>query len=387
METIWYGLLGLFFATYLVLGGYDYGVGLLQAGTASPAQRRANLTAVGPFFLGNEVWLVAAVGILFGAFPMLEGELLSGLYPAVVLALAGVVTVTAAVQLRSRPAAERARAGWDRLIVAGSAVAAFGWGAVLAGLLQGVPLHRDGHVAGIGHVFTPFVAACGLGLVALVAVHGAAFLALRLPAAREPAGAAASGLRSEATSVSEGAGAAASGLRSAATKEDVANSAARRSEPARTDGASWAIRAGRRLIPAAIVAVLTATAVGLLSGQVRQAVQQPLAAVLMPAVLVGMLLLAYRALTRRRPGLAFAATSVALAAPALLAAVAIWPYALVSSVDPTASLAVTEAAASGPTLRLLSWLAVPLLPALLGFQLMCWWAFRGRIDGRAPVYW
>jgi cytochrome bd ubiquinol oxidase subunit II len=232
-----------------------------------------------------------------------------------------------------------------------------------------VPLHRDGHVAGIGHVFTPFVAACGLSLVALVAVHGAAFLALRLPTTRERAGAAASGLRSE------------------ATREDVANSAARASEPGMSDRATWAIRAGRRLIPAAIVAVLTATAVGLLSGQVRQAVQQPLAAVLMPAVLVAVLLLAYRALTRRRPGLAFAATSVALAAPALLAATAIWPYALVSSVDPTASLAVTEAAASEPTLRLLSWLAVPLLPALLGFQLMCWWAFRGRIDGRAPVYW
>lgn len=335
METVWYALLGLFFAAYLVLGGYDYGVGLLQAGTASPAQRRANLTAVGPFFLGNEVWLVAAVGILFGAFPMLEGDLLSGLYPAVMLALVGVVIVTAAVQLRSRPAAERARARWDRLIVAGSAGAAFGWGAVLAGLLQGVPLHRDGHVAGVGHVFTPFVAACGLGLVALTAAHGAAFLALRLP----------------------------------------------------PDRAVWAARAGRRLIPAAVAAIATATALGVLSGQVRQAVQQPLAAILLPALLVAALLVAYRAFTRGRPARAFAATSLALAAPALLAAAAIWPYALVSSVDPAASLPVAEAAASAPTLRLLSWLAVPLLPALLGFQLMCWWAFRGRIDGRAPVYW
>ncbi|HEX7746299.1 MAG TPA: cytochrome d ubiquinol oxidase subunit II [Micromonosporaceae bacterium] len=335
METAWYALLGLFFAAYLVLGGYDYGVGLLQAGPASPAQRRANLTAVGPFFLGNEVWLVAAVGILFGAFPMLEGELLSGLYPAVVLALAGVVTVTAGVQLRSRPAAERARARWDRLIVAGSAVAAFGWGAVLAGRLQGVPLHRDGHITGVGHVFTPFVAACGLGLVALAAAHGAAFLALRLPPER----------------------------------------------------AAWAARAGRGLVPAAVAAVTIATAVGVLSGQVRRAVQQPLAAVLLPAVVVAALLLAYGCLARHHPGLAFAATSVALAAPVLLTAAAIWPYALVSSVDPAASLAVADAAASAPTLRLLGWLAMPLLPALLGFQLMCWWAFRGRIDGRAPVYW
>src|SRR5262249_13673810 len=146
---------------------------------ATSTARRNSLTALGPFFLGNEVWLVAAVGILFGAFPMLEGELLSGLYPAVVLALFGVILVTAGVQLRSRPTGERARTRWDRVIVTGSALAALGWGAVLAGLLQGVPLRADGHVSGVGHVLTPFVAAAALTMVALVAVHGATFLALR----------------------------------------------------------------------------------------------------------------------------------------------------------------------------------------------------------------
>ncbi|MEE3919662.1 cytochrome d ubiquinol oxidase subunit II [Micromonospora sp. BRA006-A] len=69
MELAWYALLGLFFATYLVLGGYDYGVGLLLARRGPAPGSRATLTALGPFFLGNEVWLVAAVGILFGAFP------------------------------------------------------------------------------------------------------------------------------------------------------------------------------------------------------------------------------------------------------------------------------------------------------------------------------
>ncbi|MGC1213706.1 MAG: cytochrome d ubiquinol oxidase subunit II, partial [Micromonospora sp.] len=184
MELTWYALLGLFFAAYLVLGGYDYGVGLLLArGGTSPTARRAALNAVGPFFLGNEVWLIAAVGILFGAFPTLEGELLSGFYPAVVGALAGVILVTAGVQLRSRPHGGRARAGWDRVIVAGSALASLGWGGLLAGLLQGVPLGADGHVAGLTHLFTPFVAAAALATLALVAAQGATFLTLRLPVA------------------------------------------------------------------------------------------------------------------------------------------------------------------------------------------------------------
>lgn len=53
----------------------------------------------------------------------------------------------------------------------------------------------------------------------------------------------------------------------------------------------------------------------------------------------------------------------------------------------TNAAAIPFAAASGPTLRLLGWLTVPLAPALLGFQAMCWWVFQGRTDGRAPVYW
>ncbi|MFY1619285.1 cytochrome d ubiquinol oxidase subunit II [Micromonospora sp. WMMD736] len=334
MDLAWYALLGLFFASYLVLAGYDYGVGLLLARGGTPAGRRAALTALGPFFLGNEVWLVATVGILFGAFPVLEGELLAGCYPAVAGALAGVVLVTAGVQLRSRPD-ERVRARWDRVIVVGSALAALGWGVLLAALLQGVPRAADGHVLGVSHLATPFAAAAGLAMLALVAVHGATFLTLRLPA----------------------------------------------------DAAAVAGRTATRLIPVALCAVALATAVGLLSERVRDAVQRPAVAVLLPVVLVAALLAARTALVRRRPGWALVATGAALALPVALVGAALWPYVLVSTADADASLTVADAAASAPTLRLLGWVALPLLPALLGFQAMCWWVFRGRTDGRAPVYW
>ncbi|WP_328532926.1 cytochrome d ubiquinol oxidase subunit II [Micromonospora zamorensis] len=335
MDLAWYALLGLFFTGYLVLAGYDYGVGLLLARGGGPALRREALTALGPFFLGNEVWLVAAVGILFGAFPVLEGELLSGCYPAVAGALVGVILVTVGVQLRSRPADERIRACWDRVVMIGSALAAVGWGVVLAALLQGVPRQADGHVAGVSHLATPFAATVGLAMVALVAVHGATFLALRLSA----------------------------------------------------DAAAVVGRTARRLVPVALTAVGLATVVGLLSSRVRDAVQRPAVAVLLPLLLAAALLAARAALARRRPGWALAATGAALALPVVLVGAALWPYVLVSTTDPGASLTVTDAAASAPTLRLLGWVALPLLPALLGFQAMCWWVFRGRTDGRAPVYW
>ncbi|MEV4537384.1 cytochrome d ubiquinol oxidase subunit II [Asanoa sp. NPDC049518] len=332
MELAWYATLGLVFAGYLVLGGYDYGVGLLLSGIRDDGQRRAALTAVGPFFLGNEVWLVASLGILFGAFPRLEGELLSGYYPAVVAALVGVLLVTVGVQLRGRPAEPAARARWDRVVVAGSALAALGWGALFGGLLQGLPLDASGHVAGIGHLATPFVAATAITLVTLVAVQGATFLLLRMP------------------------------------KGQAADRA----------------RLVRRLVPVALGAVALATLLGSLSADVRAAVHP---GALVPLLLLVFALLAARLLAERRPGWAFVASSLALVAPVLLVGLGRYPAALVSTVDPAATLTVAEAAAAPATLRLLAWVAVPFVPVLIGFQAMSWWVFRGRIDGKAPVYW
>ena len=315
MELAWSALLGALFAGYLVLGGYDYGVGLLLAGEPDSARRRMALTAVGPFFLGNEVWLVATVGVLFGAFPRLEGELLAGFYPAIVVALVGVVLVTASVQLRSRPATAPARARWDRVIIAGSTLAALGWGAFTGGVVQG----HDAGAHPIAQMLTPFVAACALALTALVALHGATFLALRLPA----------------------------------------------------ELAAKPVTAAKRLVPAVITAVALAAVVGILTARVRQ--NAPPAVLAALGVLVVLVLLAGR-LAGRRPGWAFVVTSAAMVAPVLVVGIALGGD-------------VTAAAAPPETLRLLSWVAVPIIPVLIGFQAMSWWIFRGRVDGRTPVYW
>ncbi|MFC0528132.1 hypothetical protein [Phytohabitans kaempferiae] len=171
-----------------------------------------------PLFLARPRFATAT-----SALPVLEGELLAGLYPAVVLALAGVLVVTAAVRLRSRPEEPTE----DRAPTERGERAAPGDGPVPDGVAAG-------HAEGVGHIVIPFAGASAVTLLTLVAVHGAAFLA------------------------------------------------------------------------------------------------------------------------PRRPGVGLAAMSVALV---------------------------------GTAPRLLSWLAVPLVPVLLSFQVMSWWIFRGRIGGRDPVYW
>jgi cytochrome d ubiquinol oxidase subunit II len=187
LETLWLGLLGLLLAGYFVLGGYDYGVQMLHPFLGAPDGRQAErggrnaaLDAIAPFFLGNEVWLVAFAGVLFGAFPHLEGYLLSGLYPLIVAILVGLVIGGAAVQLRGRAFSARGRRWWGVLIVFGGALPALCWGLVLGLLLHGVPRRADGsfHI-GFGEVFSPFVLSCGVTTVLLFAAHGAAFVALR----------------------------------------------------------------------------------------------------------------------------------------------------------------------------------------------------------------
>ncbi|MGH8876621.1 MAG: cytochrome d ubiquinol oxidase subunit II [Stackebrandtia sp.] len=169
MAELFYVLLGAVFAGYFALAGYDYGVGVLLRLTAKTEdERRRVLGALGPFFLGNEVWLVAGLGLLLAAFPLAEGALLSGLYPVLVPLMAAIVLFTAAVQIRSRAAF--ARPVWDLAIMVSAVVIAFGWGAVFGLVLQGMPV-RFGAL--------PFIT--GALTTALFTMHGASLLRLRTP--------------------------------------------------------------------------------------------------------------------------------------------------------------------------------------------------------------
>jgi cytochrome bd ubiquinol oxidase subunit II len=155
VEGVWVALLTFLACGYFALAGFDYGVGaVLRLVGRDERERRAVLRAVTPFFLGNEVWLVAAVGVLFGAFPRLEGELLSSQHTVFAVLLAGLVCFTVAVQLRSP--------GWDFVLVGGALVVAAGWG-VLLGRVLGGP-----------------VVLWGVGMVVLFSLHGTVFLAWRL---------------------------------------------------------------------------------------------------------------------------------------------------------------------------------------------------------------
>ncbi|MEV4165102.1 cytochrome d ubiquinol oxidase subunit II [Nonomuraea dietziae] len=163
MEVVWLLAFAVLLAGYFALEGFDLGVGLLMAGR--PQERRDRMVAaMAPYVLANEVWLVAVAGVLFGAFPVLEGEVIFALYPFVVSMLLGWIVRDAGLWFRRRIEGRAWRGFWDLMISLGSFVLAFGWGMVI------------GSVAGL-----PWIAGLGLGALttALFAFHGRTFLAWR----------------------------------------------------------------------------------------------------------------------------------------------------------------------------------------------------------------
>ncbi|MBO2454732.1 cytochrome d ubiquinol oxidase subunit II [Actinomadura barringtoniae] len=160
-------MLAVFAGGYLVLAGADIGMGmLLPVLGKSQDERRLVIAGIAPFFLGNEVWLVSTAGIVAGAFPGLEHDLLTGLFPLFVVLLTGWVVRDMGLWLRGRVDAAAWRSLCDGLIVAGSWALGLSWGGVLGSILFG-----GGMNAG---------SAVGMVLAALFAAHGAGLARWRL---------------------------------------------------------------------------------------------------------------------------------------------------------------------------------------------------------------
>ncbi|HEX2315001.1 MAG TPA: cytochrome d ubiquinol oxidase subunit II [Thermomonospora sp.] len=172
MDVVWLVFLGVLLAGYFALEGFDLGVGMLLPVLGRSRERRdAMVAAIAPFVLANEVWLVAAAGALFGAFPVLEGEVLFELYPLVVGMLLAWILRDAGLWFRRRADAPAWRGLWDRVIALGSLVLSFGWGLVLYAIATGFD----------GSLWHPVGLLLGVLVTLAFAYHGRTFLAGRVP--------------------------------------------------------------------------------------------------------------------------------------------------------------------------------------------------------------
>jgi cytochrome d ubiquinol oxidase subunit II len=188
MVELWYALVALLFALYVVLDGFDFGAGIVAPFVAkTDLERRQVLGAIGPYWDGNEVWLLAGGGALFVAFPGALAAGISGFYFAIFLVLWCLIGRGVAIEFRSHLADPMWRTLWDTAFVVTSALLALFFGVAFGNLVRGLPLGADGWFSlTLFTDFTPrdpvgildwYTVLAGAFAVIALAAHGAAFLA------------------------------------------------------------------------------------------------------------------------------------------------------------------------------------------------------------------
>jgi cytochrome d ubiquinol oxidase subunit II len=174
MILFWVFVLVIATLLYVLLDGFDLGVGIIFGFTQNEARRRAMLSTVAPVWDGNETWLVVTAVILWGAFPAVYATLLSAFYLPLLIMLAGLILRGVAFEFRYKT--ERMRWVWDTGFAGGSVVAAFIQGMTVGALVEGLPIENGQYAGGDFGWLSPFALLCGVGLTLGYALLGASWL-------------------------------------------------------------------------------------------------------------------------------------------------------------------------------------------------------------------
>jgi cytochrome d ubiquinol oxidase subunit II len=322
LTTFWFILLGVLWTGYLVLEGFDFGVGmLLPVLGRNDTERRVLINTIGPVWDGNEVWLLVAGGATFAAFPEWYASLFSGFYLALLLILVALIIRGVAFEYRGKIDDPVWRRRWDAAIVVGSTLPALLWGVAFANIVAGVPIDADKQFTGtLLTLLNPYALLGGLTTLSLFALHGALFLGLRTTGE----------------------------LRERAIRAATAIS-----------------------VPALVIAGGFAVWTQLAQGKTWTWV-----AVLVAALgLLG----ATRAAYQGREGRGFALTTLVIVAAVVLIFGSLFPDVLPSSTDAAYSLTVKNASSTHYTLVVMTWVAVLLTPVVLIYQTWTYWVFRQRL--------
>lgn len=321
LTTVWFVVIAFLWTGYLVLEGFDFGVGILMRLLArDETERRVLLNTIGPVWDGNEVWLIVAGGATFAAFPEWYATLFSAYYVPLFVILVALIVRAVGFEYRHKRPEPHWKRGWDRAIVFGSVVPAVLWGVALAGMVHGIPLDADHEFVGsFADLVTPYALLGGVLTFTVFVTHGAFFVALK-------------------------------------TLGEIR-------ERARSLGLRWGTGA-------AVVAVVFIGWTAVRDGDRAVWVAGVLGAV---AFVAGLM-----AAAAGREGWAFAGTALAIAAVVTMLFLALFPDVMPSTLA-TGTLTTTNAASTPYTLEIMSWVAAAFTPIVIGYQAWSYWVFRRRI--------
>ena len=326
LNVLWFILVGVLFAGFFILEGFDYGVGiLLPFAGKNDTERRVILNTIGPFWDGNEVWLLTAGGAIFAAFPNWYATLFSGFYLAFFLILIGLIVRGVAIDFRSKVDSAAWRKTWDGLFFIGSLLPALLFGVAVSNFLTGVPI--DANMEFVGNLFTlitPYTLLGGIVFVLVFAYHGALFLSLK------------------------------SGVDSLTNRVK-----------------AYSVKIG--------VAMLAATVAWVIYGALITGILNSVIAVIAVALAALSLIVSVVLQLKGRSGLAFVASILAILFVTIMVFATMFPNVLISTLNPLWNLTIYNACSSPYTLKIMTIVAVTLVPIVLCYQAWSFWMFRKRV--------
>jgi cytochrome d ubiquinol oxidase subunit II len=346
MGALWFWIVALMLAAYVVLDGFDLGVGIIYLFVAKTDQeRQLALRAIGPVWDGNEVWLLAAGGTLFFAFPLLYASAFSGFYLPLMIVLWLLILRGISIELRSHSHDPLWRTFFDGTFAFASVLLAVFFGAALANVVRGVPLGADNYFflplwtdwrTGVHPGILDWYTVIGGVLAVLaLAMHGSLYLALK-------------------------------------TEGELEQRAL-----------CWA----RKMWPAVLVVTLLSLPATIVArpNSLANYRTHPLA-FLAPILVVISLVTIFRAVRNRAALLGFLGSCVYLASMLAGAAAGLFPALLPSVGSDGQDLTIDRALASPHTLHIgLVWWSIGILLALMYFSIV-YWLFRGKVSQQAEGY-
>ncbi|EIZ80748.1 cytochrome d ubiquinol oxidase, subunit II [Novosphingobium sp. Rr 2-17] len=186
LRLIWWVLLGVLLIGFALTDGFDLGTAALLPFVAkSDAERRMVINSIGPTWEGNQVWFILGGGAIFAAWPFVYAVSFSGFYLAMFLVLAALILRPVGFKYRSKKPDPAWRSRWDWALFVGGFVPALVFGVAVGNVLQGAPFRLDGDLRSFYEgsflgLFTPFTLLAGLLSVAMLVLHGSAWVALKV---------------------------------------------------------------------------------------------------------------------------------------------------------------------------------------------------------------
>jgi cytochrome d ubiquinol oxidase subunit II len=324
LGEFWFIVVAIFWVGFMILEGFDFGVGMLHAFIGrSDTERRVVINTIGPVWDGNEVWLIVAGAVIFAAFPAWYATMFSALYLALVILLIALIVRGVAFEYTRKFDDRRWRTFWRVGMTVGSALIPFLVGVALGDLLHGLPINsQHEYTGGFWQLLTPFGLWTGLTLTVLSLLMGSTYLALK-------------------------------------TTGDL---------QARAQRAAIGIGVAALLVT---FGFMTWVHVGLSTGFVPE----PLEALAMLAVIA-----AAWAASAKADGWAFLAAAVGIGGTVGSIFNELYPRVMISSTNTAYNLTVNNSASPSYTLKVMTVVAVVLMPAVVAYQAWGYHVFKGRLS-------